>query len=415
VLAHAVAIRSDPAGVCPTTGVASSCNPDPVSLETAPAAVRVWFSEPVQPFGDGLIVTGPDGHRVDRGSVRISGLVLGVDVDATRDGLYVVRWQAVGEDTHPSRGRFVFWVGPPTPGVSLDADAESTIGDVAPFGLALQAVSRWLHFAGYALSFGVIAFQVLIARNPSSDSGYDHRLRRLVDAGIVMLLGAEPLALFGQTASIDPSQIVDPFAVSAAFDSNFGRAMSLRLGAILFLWVLLGFTSPGSARGGPVALALGVALAFVDGAAAHALSVRPAWAGLLVGAAHLMAAGVWIGGIAALLAIWRAPDVKAHQQTTAARFGRLALGSVLVLTVSGALTAWWHVGLADGGVGIAFSTDYGRALAVKVALTLAALAIVALLGRRFRPTVVRWWTAELVALAAVIAFAGLVVSLRPPA
>jgi copper transport protein len=412
-LAHATAIRSDPAGACAATPVGASCESKTAVLDQPPTTVRVWFSEPVQPFGNGLIVTGPNGRRADRGPARLGGAVLGVDVDASTPGRYVVRWQVVGEDTHPSRGQFSFWVGPPTPGAAVDA--EPTVSDVAPLGLALQALAHWLHVVGYALSFGVVAFQLIVARGAGSAGELDRRLRRLIDAGIVALLVAELLALVGQTASVDPAEIVDPLSVSAAFDSSFGRAISLRLGAALLLWMLLGFTNAGSGRGGPLILTVGIGLAFVDSASAHALSVRPAWLGLVVGALHLSAAGVWFGGIVGLLEIWREPRLKESRSAIARRFGTVALSSVLVLAVTGALTGWWHVGLADGGIVVGLASDYGRAVALKVAFTLGALAIVAFPGRKLRPTIARWWTAELLALVAVVAVAGLIVSLRPPA
>jgi copper transport protein len=339
---------------------------------------------------------------------------MSVAIEATLGGVYVVRWQVVGEDTHPSRGRFVFWVGPPA-SVPANLGQDAVVGDVAPLGLALQALSRWTHFLGYALSLGVIALQVVLARaGLGGTEPAGRRLRQLVDVGILLLLVSEPLALFGQTASVDPSEIVDPVAVSAAFDSSFGRVFSLRLGALLFLWVLLGFANAGSAWGGPASLAVGVALAFVDASSAHALSVRPAWLGLVVGAIHLMAAGAWFGGLAGLIAIWQSGVIDRRPQLIVSRFGPLAIGSVIVLAATGLLMLWWHLGIPEGGGLTGFGTDYGRALLAKVALAFGAL-VVAWLGQKSLPKAWRrWWLVELTGLIAVLALAGLLVSVRPP-
>jgi copper transport protein len=230
-----------------------------------------------------------------------------------------------------------------------------------------------------------------------------------------LLLISEPLALFGQTASLDPTQILDPGAVSAAFDSSFGRVFSLRLGALLCLWVLLGFANVGSAWGGPASLLVGAGLAFVDASSAHALSVRPSWLGLIIGALHLMAAGAWIGGVVGLIAIWRLLDLGMIAMPIATRYGRLAIRLVGVLAVTGLLMAWWHLGIPEGGWIGGFATDYGRALLAKMALAFGAL-VVAWLARRSLPkTRTRWWIGELTALIAVLALAGFVVSVRPPA
>ena len=111
--------------------------------------------------------------------------------------------------------------------------------------MLLQTVGRWLHFFGYALGFGTLAVSAPGARRRGRGGGRGPR--RLVGWGIVLLLLAEPLALFGQTASLDPDAPLAPETISGALDSAFGRVLGLRLGAALGLWMLVGAARDGAA------------------------------------------------------------------------------------------------------------------------------------------------------------------------
>src|SRR5205823_10257786 len=120
---------------------------------------------------------------------------------------YVVQWRLVGSDTHPARGRILFSVGRrSTPRVG---GSDTT----APLGLALSALGRLLHFAGYALAFGLAALGV--------------RGRR-VAAGIGLPGAAEPVALLGTTASVAPAAPLDSSLVADVLGSSFGREAGLR-------------------------------------------------------------------------------------------------------------------------------------------------------------------------------------------
>jgi copper transport protein len=250
---------------------------------------------------------------------------------------------------------------------------------VSAIGLALQALGRWLHFAGYALGFGASIYCLFIAR--------DLRPLRLAGAGVALMLLAEPLALLAQTASLDPAQTFDGDALTSALASPFGRVLALRLAAALLLWAVLGalrqapwlrWSVPG----------LGLALAVVDATAAHAVPAVPQPLGLLLNALHVYAMGTWVGGLAGF-ALAPAPS-----------FGRVAAWSAALLLLSGVALALLHFGQWQE----LMTTAYGQALIVKIPLVAAALYL-ARLGRR------RW---EVVTLSVVVSVAAVLVSLPPP-
>jgi copper transport protein len=329
----------------------------------------------VSAAGPGLSVVAPSGRLVNRGSVHATGQQLGVRVSATEQGTYLVRWAVVAQDTHPSRGQFTFSVGRPGPAPAAD-NLGGDVGAVSPGGLLLQALGRWLHFAGLALGFGTLAFQVLV--RPERD----RRLDRLLLAGVVLLALAQPVALAGQAASLG----LPPQDVLA---SSFGRALGLGLGGALVLWAASGAVRE-AGRGRAAVLALGIPVVLADGLAGHRIAGVPDLAAFVLGGVHEAAMAVWVGGLVAFLVL----------REGGRRFGLIALGCVVTLVLSGGLLALAHLrSPADVG-----SSAYAAVLAVKT-IAVAATALVALLGAR---------RVEAAALAGVLALAALLVSLPPP-
>ncbi|HVS49320.1 MAG TPA: copper resistance protein CopC [Candidatus Dormibacteraeota bacterium] len=357
--------------------VGSSPAPGAV-LATLPATVDLYFTEPVTPAGRGISVYGPDGRLVSNGTARAQGVQLTVGLGAAMDGTYAVIWTVIAADTHPSRGEITFSVGHSSP-VRGPGLGGGDVGLVSPIGLVLQSLGRWLHFAGFALGFGAATYALLVAGDP--------RPMRLAGAGVALLLVAEPLALFAQTASFDPALTFDGDALTGALASSFGRVLGLRVAAAILLWAVLGALRQARWLRWSIP-ALGVALALVDATAAHGTPALPQPMGLLLNALHVSAMGVWVGGLAAFAI---APS---------GGFGRVAAWSAGLLIVSGAALALLHFANPLQ----VMTTAYGEILLVKLPLVGAALYL-AWRARR------RW---ELAALVAVLAVAAVLVSLPPP-
>lgn len=355
--AHALLLGSDP-------------SPDAV-LAAPPAAITLTFTETVVPVGKAIEVYSPGGRQV-AGPARAMGHTLTAPISSTEMGTYVATWQALAADTHPSRGAFRFVVGQASSNPYSPLLSGGEIGTATPSGFALQALARSMHFFGLALTFGTIAYQVVTGRNP--------RLRRLVVAGVVLLIATEPVALVAQLASLS----FDGDTTIAVLGSSFGRLLGLRLGVALLVWALLALESPW-----PV-LGLGGVIALIDGATAHAFPGLPG-AELLVDATHVAAMAFWVGGLAAFLV---ARD---------RGFTPYSRGALAVAIVSGLVLALAHVGSPTALV----TTGYGRVLLVKVALVAAVLALFSL------PL---WGRVRMGAGAAalILAVAAVLVSLPPP-
>jgi copper transport protein len=359
------------------------------------------FSEPVHLSGRGLTVVGPSGRRLDR-ALHVEGNGATLDVVDGGQGIYIVSFSAVSQDTHPLSGRYTFSVGLAGTGspTGVTQELQGDLGASTPAGLVLQALARWLHLIGYALGFGTLLFGLVVLRQPG-----DQRLLRVSSGGVVLLLVAEPIALAGQAAGLGSFAFFNEQGLTDLLGSSFGLLLALRAGAALALWSLIGAQRQ---SGGwiPVYLAvgLGAALAAVDSASVHALrGPLPDWLSAPASSLHEMTMALWVGGLAGLLVTWRA-----GRSGRISGFGRLTGIGLLLLALSGAVLALGHIRVPSDLV----VTAYGRFLGLK-SLAFAAALMLAYLARR-AGGLPRLWRAELALAAVILGLAGLLVTLPPP-
>ena len=379
----------------------------------APGGVHLFFSGPVDPVGQGLLVIGPDGRRIPSGPLHSGGVELWRTIVARAPGTYLVIWQAISLDTHPERGRFTFSVG-----VASEVPGSPGSGSASPAGLALQSLARWLHLLGYALGFGPFAFRLFVLRplGLAGDPSLRDRLDRLISVGIVAMVVAEPLALLATTASLGGGGLWDSYLAGDALSSSFGRVLAQRLGAAFALWMLQGAWRAGAARAEWLILALGIALATADGQASHAISGGPLVPGLALNAVHVATMGVWLGGLASLLRVWKAPVLAGRRAAIAAIFGRVALRCLALLALSGAAMAVSHL----AGARSLANTAYGKTLLAKLTMVGVAILMAAAARRSLNAGNVHeagawaWWVREALALALLVALAAVLLSLPPP-
>jgi copper transport protein len=389
---HARLVQSDPA--------------DGSVLQAAPDSVRLRFSEPVQLAGHPITIFAPSGKEVERGPVQAKTQEVAVGVDAQEQGTYLVIWQVISLDTDAAGGRFIFSVGK---AAGQWTGSTAQVGSFTP-GTLLAGLARWLYFAGYALSFGALAFRWLIVRSLALKemTSIDQRLWRLVDWGLLALVAAAPLALLAQLVSLSSRDLFNTAVIGSILASRVGWVLAQRLGGALLLWVLMGALKQGARLALPLALALGIALALVESEASHTISSSNVVVGVIATTLHVLAMGVWVGGLVALIFLWRDKAIAPYRREMITRFGQIALVALVELAGSGVLLAWLHLGqLSD-----LFTTAYGQTLLIKLLILPVALGM-ALLGRQQQRRE-RWWQGEALALAAVLALAGLLISLAPP-
>ena len=83
------------------------------TVKAAPAQLRVWFTEAIEPAFSTLEVVNQSGDRVDLGPARVdaaSPALLQVALKPLGPGTYRVKWRVLSVDTHVTDGDFTFRV-----------------------------------------------------------------------------------------------------------------------------------------------------------------------------------------------------------------------------------------------------------------------------------------------------------------
>jgi putative copper export protein len=311
----------------------------------------------------------------------------------------IVRTQVISNTLQPASNLFVCRVD--GAGAPVDGSSAGT-RSVTPAGLVLLVLARWLHFVGYALGFGTITFALWGAAALGDQPA---RLWRLVNAGIVLLLYAEPLALLAQTLGVRGA-LFDLAVAGDVLASGFGLIWAQRIGVALLLWVIIGVAKDGTARALPAVPALGLALAVIDGVAgaAGAPGAAPTIAAATL---HEAAMGALVGSLALLLATWGSLNGD-RRSSILARFSQLSGAAIGVLIISGLALALGHLTQPSE----LFSTFYGATLSAKLLAALAAIGLATFGRHTFREI---WrWRAALAALIVLLGVAGLLISVPSP-
>lgn len=384
-------------------------------VSEAPAEVRLEFSQAVTVTArsievlaaDGSVLSGP--ARAEEGGrlvvAPVSGLAHGT--------AYTVRWHVVGRDGHSPSGVYTFGIGvsPPPPTAAVGARGTTWRDDVA----------RWLLFAALALLIGPLAVRLLVLRGPVPPAL--ERRFHLVTTVAAMAVINVGIAVFVIRAS-NALQLpfddllygdLQPFAEQTRFGIAF-LVMTVGFGAVATLLMLawvFDLTAPRWwALGLSALLVSGLSLAGHQGTEPNASRLTE-----LADWLHLVAACVWVGGVATLaLLVW--PAAPALRARAFLGFSRIAVGLVAAMVLAGAYLALVRL----PQVSDLWQTDYGRMLAVKLGIVTLALAwggfhhtfvrprIEAGAGVRARPSLV----GETVVALTVLLAAAVLTNVSPP-
>jgi copper transport protein len=344
--AHGVLRSSEPAGGS--------------SLERAPAAVTLRFSERPDPGLSTVRVLDSGGRVVAGGPAQaVAGEPLELRVPAARlpDGAYTVAWRIVSAvDGHRTDGVFGFGVGPAGAAGLPPTQAVAEVQTGPALG-PLAVAGRWAWYWGLALLVGAAATGLLVFGG------------RLPGRPVVLLALAVAAAAGGLVAMTAAAQADAGVPLGDLLGSTTGRwlvwraAMVAAVGAAVW-WLLArpategATTHPGARR--PL-LAVGVAAGMgmlVHALAGHAagpsslrlLNLSAQWA-------HLLAVGVWIGGLAWLFVGLRHHDTSGSARQVVVRFSKLAGTSLAVVVATGVARTLDELGgwgrLVDSGFGLA--------------------------------------------------------------
>ncbi|MCA1614765.1 MAG: copper resistance protein CopC [Acidobacteria bacterium] len=409
------------------------------SLDTPPRLVELWFSTDLSPGFSAIEVTDAGGRRADRGEVaHPEGKKAQVELGELAAGAYTVVWKVVSADEHTIRGKFTFKVAvgaaTPTPSPAAATQATPTPGGTelrnqpAPAGAGegeqsevassgestitwLDNLLRWLAYLAMMTLFGGFTTRLFVlgpafaGADGADDDGAAAAARRtvtLLRAAVVILLPTLLAALVLQSSSVNgvgAAEALSPALLGRVITgTGYGTAWLITM----------------------IAAAVVAAVAFLLGKGSHARGRRGMWwAGLLASAVmfvgpsltghamaaagqhhfavvsdwlHLAAGGFWVGGLfhlalAAPAALARlGPAERGRAVGRVIRlFTRVAMPSVVVVSLAGLYSSWIHL----GGLGALWGTAYGRVLLVKLLLVAPMLVLGAVNGFRYGPRAAR--------------------------
>lgn len=376
------------------------------TLDEAPAAVILTFGEAPDPKLSTIKVLDTAGIDHVAGPVSVvadRADQLTVPVAPIEDGVYTVAWRTVSAvDGHVAAGAYAFGVGVAPEQQPASAAVGMGEGDPWP-----AAVARWLLYLGLAALLGATFVAYFVTAEPSRD------LTRLAVIGWVA-------AALGTTAVIAVQWVDVGAAISAIVASSIGIGSVARvlIIAVTGLAVAMLARRPAAVReplAGMVAM-LAAATMLVDVLTGHAASGPATPLQVLAQWLHGVGAGLWIGGLAALLLTIRGIPGEAKARAIR-RFSTWAAVALVVVAATGLLRAVQEIGSLEA----LLTTDFGRVVLAKsgIFVCLAALGAV----NRFRNvraaertlTPVRRVGAVEVALGiAVLLLSAVLVNLAPP-
>lgn len=344
------------------------------------SALTVWFTEAIVAGASTFDLQTSDGVRVDvtvSASDNDGGAFVRIRTEPLAKATYVLDWRVLSlDDGHVSHGSITFGVGVRP---ALVASASGGLPE-AP-GLVL----RWLDLAAIMLAIGALAVSGRVLGSMGETGKTPRRRARYIGAvavGVGVVSGAlAPLLVTARGGSSLGDWLEG--AGATLTDTPWGRlwlareiALVIAAGA-LWLWATRRSGSRVRVRIAGVAL---VAVVALESWAGHS-SALPTRSGLaaLASASHLVAAGVWAGGLTVLAMVLvpvmrRHPDTRGPILASAWRaFSPMAAVATVVLLATGLYESGRHI----PDLASVASTVYGGAVAAKVLLVAVALTLAA--------------------------------------
>ncbi|MEO7070373.1 MAG: copper resistance protein CopC [Nostocoides sp.] len=351
----------------PASAHAQLLSTGPVSgsqIGRSPQVILLEFDEAVTLMRNSLRVLDAAGHDVTIGPVGHPG-GHGEDVSAPLTtvlprGDYRVLWRVMSDDGHPVSGTFAFGVGVPAGLPPPDPGSD-------PLPVVLHDVFQFGALAGCSVLLGAVFFLALIW-----PAGLALRpCRRLVTntwwVGTVSTVGLFLLqGPYGEGLPL--STAADTSLIGTTLGSTPGRLLVLRLVPLLGSAGVWWAVRRRGFRPGRFDLAgLGLLLLESFSFAGHAGQGSMVLLWSTVDAAHLAAAGIWVGGLILLATVlWRRAGASADTDPAGLvvrRWSVVAASAVAVLVVTGVAQGLREV----GGWAALAQTAYGRILLAKVA------------------------------------------------
>jgi copper transport protein len=367
LLAVAVVALALPGAAFAHASLTGTIPPTQSRIATAPRAIVLRFDQTVTITPRAIEVFSASGTKLSGpATTNGDGRVVTASVAGLRRGqAYTVRWRATSSDGHTGSGVYTFGIGvtPPPPTEAFGSTGPTWTDDVA----------RWAFFVALALLIGTTGLRLLVLREPIP-SRLSNRLYGLTAVGGIAVLNVGIAAFVMRAADALQVPFADllygdlsPLATKTRFGIAF-VAMTLGYAAVtalvLLAWILdrPRLLWPAFVVG--IGFATGLSLSGHQGVEPNSTFLTE-----LADWLHLVAAILWVGGLVALATcVWPlAPELR---RGAFLGFSRIATVLVAVLVLAGTYLSIERL----TSIGELWSTSYGQALLVKIAIVCVALA-----------------------------------------
>ena len=339
-------------------------------LSAAPSQVVITFTEAPDPQLSSIQLLDSTGAVVSKQRAEpVPGdpRQLRLPLPNLPDGPYTVAWRTVSKvDGHVTAGSYAFGIGvspPATPG-GPSGGAQAGNAPIRP----VSATGRWALDWGLILLLGAGVAGAFVARTVAQW----HR---------VLLVGAWLLAAAGLVAMALSERSAVDVSLGTLLRSESGQDIVTLAFTLLAPLVMIVVTLVRPRWESLLFLAVATAAPmFVVAISGHAAGQSPEWLNVAVQWIHLLAVGVWIGGLVWLLASMRALG-GSDRRAAIRKFSAIAAYALGATIASGIGRAWIEL----GGWRELFDTAFGITLLIKSAVVAALIVLAAMNRYRFLP------------------------------
>jgi copper transport protein len=383
-------------------------------LSTPPPRVELQFNEEVEAQFGAIAVYDQKGTRVDKGDAALD------PKDVTRvianlkpldDGLYTVAYRVVSADGHPITGSYGFSVGQGAAGAQYYKPDLPDPSGTPPFGVL---AGYWLATGGMMILAGIgVTRAAVVGMAP------DRRYLSWAWGALAAALAGTVFYLIARTAQaagISMATAMSPTLLGRMLTTKTGLAVLARL----ILLAVAAFLMPRMGRLWWFTAAVGALGLLTLSMGGHAIAVQRPVVGVVLDWLHLLAAGIWAGGVIHMALLLPRGVTRGQLADMVKKFSPLAALCVAVLIGTGLYPTLLHI----PSMKALEQTAYGGTLIVKLLLILPLLMLGAfnliIVGPRLRQGEavagwLRWAAAGEVALMALVVGAAVLLTNLPPA
>ena len=361
VLAHAQLERANPA-------------PDS-QLSSSPSDIRLTFNERLERELFYIKVFDNQRHSVTQNPVEMSQdqKELHLSLPPLDDGIYTVTYSVISADGHLVRGSYVIGVGK-SPIAGETERANPIHGEHDPSKSTGIFGIRIVYFLSLLLITGWIAWGTLLpSESQQLKQSYQLWTSYLQKVYLVSLLAM---------AFVQAGELLTDWGLNGITILFFKTSTGLSLTLSLFLSILSFFVLQ---RNKWIDVIWVISLLAAKSISGHAMAFDPPIRTVLLDLIHLLAASLWVGGLVYLLLFW-----KSHREQVIPLlplFSKAALASIIVLTITGALSTLIFLPKLSYVV----ETTWGLMLLAKVVL----VGFVIIVGAMIRHVMKKKWINEI--------------------